>query len=271
MKQPTRKPESEMAVNVVGLLGEWKNVNVDVDFVSRLNVGTSGQGRLSLQLFDATTARGETIGEFEAAAFTAPDSSQAVGFYAKVELAEMKTTIAANAKLGILVLQSYTEFNDGSGRQNVLTREFYRRDPALALVDPALESASTDPQKAADRPAVFRANPRQEDFAFLQGRWVNTYAETSWITEFTVANETGQSMVMGFQDAGGRSEQLAATPFMFDSNEVGFTTRSVSDDSLSTYAAYSNKGLIVMSGFHQLGASDHHQLIMSREFYYQQG
>ena len=73
---------------------------------------------------------------------------------------------------------------------------------------------------------------------------------------------------MSFQGRGDRSEQIPVAPFVFDSNEVGFTTRSASDDRVSAYAAYSNKGLIVMSGFHELGASDHHQRIMSREFYY---
>ena len=268
MKQSTRKPETDMAINAAGMLGEWKNVNADVDYISRLNIATPGDGRLSLQLFDARTARGELLGEFEARAFKAPQSPQAVGFYAECEVADMKTTIAANAKLGVLVLQSYTEFNDGSGRQNILTREFYRREQALELVDPDRESAPTDQVRAANRPGVFKANPRQEDFAFLRGRWVNTYAETSWATALTVSNETGWSMGMSFQGRGDRSEQIPVVPFVFDSNEVGFTTRSSSDDRVSAYAAYSNKGLIVMSGFHDLGASDHHQRIMSREFYY---
>ena len=60
MHQSIRKPETDMVVDVAAMLGEWKNVNADVDYISRLHIAaTPGDGRLALRLLDARTARGE--------------------------------------------------------------------------------------------------------------------------------------------------------------------------------------------------------------------
>lgn len=265
MTQSNSKPKTDVA----NMVGEWRNVNANIDYISRLNISTAGDGQLSLRLFDARSMQGRLLGEVEVSAFTAPQSLQAIGFCSHFEVAGMKTTIAANGKLGVLVLQSYTEFTDVSSRQNILTREFYRRDQSLELTNPDRESNLTGEDLVTESTGIFHVKPRQEDFECLRGRWVNTYAETSWVTALTVANiGTEWSTKLSFQGQNDPSEELLMVPFVFDSNEVGFTTHSATDDAVSTYAAYSNKGLIVMSGFHDFRGNDQPQRVMSREFYY---
>ena len=49
----------------------------------------------------------------------------ALAFTTEFKWGEIDMDISANVKLGVLVIQTYTKFNDGSNRHNYYTREFY--------------------------------------------------------------------------------------------------------------------------------------------------
>jgi hypothetical protein len=49
------------------------------------------------------------------------------GFHAFYNHEGIETHLVANQKLGILVIQSYTRYVDGSGRTSHFAREFFHR------------------------------------------------------------------------------------------------------------------------------------------------
>ena len=49
----------------------------------------------------------------------------AIAFMASFHLSGIEVDITANVKLGVLVVQTYTRFKDGSDRLNYYAREFY--------------------------------------------------------------------------------------------------------------------------------------------------
>ena len=49
----------------------------------------------------------------------------AIAFLTSFSFDDMEVKISSNVKLGVLVIQTYTIFNDGSNRLNYYAREFY--------------------------------------------------------------------------------------------------------------------------------------------------
>jgi len=111
------------------LLGRWVNVNPATDYLVRVDVAageTAGAG-LRLRVYGAGDGGPVDWGEGEATPYAAGGATEAGGFHARYALGPVETHLAANQKLGILVIQSYTSFHDGSGRRAHYAREFFRR------------------------------------------------------------------------------------------------------------------------------------------------
>ncbi len=113
------------AVDLSPYLGEWENCNGVSKAIAKA-ILSEKEGTLYFQAFGV--GEGELIdwGEVPVEVFTgAPDDIIALGFVTSYEFPDMQVTVCSNVKRGILVLQVYTTFLDGSQRQNYFTREFY--------------------------------------------------------------------------------------------------------------------------------------------------
>jgi hypothetical protein len=108
------------------LLGRWVNVNPATDHLVRLDVEAAGAG-LRLRAYGSGDPEPVDWGETTAAPYAAGSAAAAGGFLARYALGAVETWLVANQKLGILVIQSYTSFHDGSGRRAYFAREFFRR------------------------------------------------------------------------------------------------------------------------------------------------
>ena len=108
------------------LLGTWLNTNPVTDHICRMVILERG-GRLIIHAYGADLPEPIDWGEIEATPYTSGKSLEAGGFHAAYDFGEIETHLASNQKLGILVIQSYTSFKDGSGRQSYFTREFFHR------------------------------------------------------------------------------------------------------------------------------------------------
>lgn len=106
------------------LLGDWVNSNPETDYIIKLNVARQ-DGRLVVRIFGAYSPEPIDWGEVEAIAYMTGGSRDCVGFHARYSFGEIETYLAANQKLGILVIQSYTSFKDASGRMSHFAREFF--------------------------------------------------------------------------------------------------------------------------------------------------
>lgn len=108
------------------LLGRWINVNPATDCLARVDV-EAAEGGLRLRAYGSGDPEPIDWGETTATPYAAGSSAAAGGFLARYALGAVETWLVANQKLGILVIQSYTSFHDGSGRRAYFAREFFRR------------------------------------------------------------------------------------------------------------------------------------------------
>ncbi len=121
-----RRPSAEEPIDISPLVGDWVNTKPDSSYLVRV-VLTSRDGRLMFRGYGANEPDPIDWGEVEAVPYAAGTSLMAGGFHAFYNLDRIETHLVANQKLGILVIQSYTRYLDGSGRTSHFAREFFHR------------------------------------------------------------------------------------------------------------------------------------------------
>jgi hypothetical protein len=113
-------------VDLSPLIGDWVNTKPDTSYLVRV-VLTEQDGRLVFRGYGANEPDSIDWGEVDAVPYVAGTSHMAGGFQATYNLDGIETQVVANQKLGVLVLNLYTRYLDGSGRTSHFTREFYHR------------------------------------------------------------------------------------------------------------------------------------------------
>lgn len=117
------------------LVGRWYATDQQATGVVRLEL-RHADGVLVVRAFGAggTDAAGSAStgpndwGEVEATAYgSGVTATEAMAFSAVYDFSFMVTVLAAYAKQGILVLDTFNTFTDGSGRSNYFSREFFHR------------------------------------------------------------------------------------------------------------------------------------------------
>jgi hypothetical protein len=177
-------------------------------------VVTEHDGAVSVRLYGAPA---EDWGETEAIPCTVTGTTEVAGFHARYTLGGSRIEIAGNIKLGVLVLQSYTSFQDD--RLSHYAREFFCQTPE-------------EPQK---------------DLDGMTGEWTNTNPTTKWIRSFTITGEGtlhahgattptdwGETNLITYGDNIGE-------PALYAEYDLG-TVRA-------TLAGNGNKGLMVIAAF----------------------
>jgi hypothetical protein len=223
MGQTTTRPMRADAKALVGvradvapLLGTWTNTKQDTEHITRA-VLTEHDGTVMVRLYGAPD---EDWGETEAFPCTVTGTTDVAGFHARYTLGGSRIEIAGNVKLGVLVIQSYTTFQDD--RLSHYAREFFSQ--------------------------TAEAPPRTADA--LTGGWTNTNPTTKWITSFTVTGD-GEKFTMHAHSATtptdwGEAELITygdniGEPALYAEYDLG-TVRAV-------LAGNGNKGLIVIAAF----------------------
>jgi hypothetical protein len=150
-------------VDVGPLIGTWFNAKQGTDHIATLVV-TERDGALIVRLYGSSTELVDW-GAAEAVPHVFTGTTEVAGFHARYAFGGTRIEIAANVKMGILVIQTYTSFHDDSGRLSQFSREFFYR----STVAPAGGEVRTGRR-------------------FLLGDWVNTNPTTKWIKRFTFAD-----------------------------------------------------------------------------------
>ena len=110
------------------MLGDWLNTNPDSNGIPRLRIESDGRNGAVLRAWGAQTPQPVEWGPTSAALFALSSGSRtAKAFSARYEMNDIAISLQANIKQGVLVVASFTEFRDGSGRSNYFHREFYYR------------------------------------------------------------------------------------------------------------------------------------------------
>jgi hypothetical protein len=228
------------------LLGVWVNAK-RTDHITRIEVSEK-DGSVAVRPYGMMSESAEPIdwGEAVATPYAASGSTEAAGFHASYELGAVRTTIAANEKGGVLVLQTYTSFHDDSDRLSYYAREFFHRLPA-------------EPSGAAPVPNVPSS---------LAGEWINTDAATEWITGFTLV-DSGD---------GGATVRVTAATEPYDWGEAHALLYLDHHDKPGFHAVYElapfhaalaanfNQGLVIIAGFMNPKGSG--RRAFAREFFY---
>jgi hypothetical protein len=114
-------------VNPSPMFGTWYNTDKQTAGVVRMVLAERG-GRFVVHAFGAGSPEPFDWGEAAATAYAANVGSGAgMAFSAVYDFGFLETILAAYTKSGILVLDTFNTFKDGSGRSNYFSREFFHR------------------------------------------------------------------------------------------------------------------------------------------------
>jgi hypothetical protein len=158
------KAMANTRADVAPLLGTWVNAKRNTDHIATVVV-TEQDGAVLVRPYGSSTGELVDWGETEATPYVFTGTTEVAGFHARYAFGPAWVEIAANVKLGILVIQTYTAFHDE--RLSQFSREFFYQ-------------SSAEPTDGEVRSGV----------PFLAGDWVNTNADTRWIKGFTIDGPT---------------------------------------------------------------------------------
>jgi len=109
------------------LLGTWINTNPATDHICKLVVRSGEDGRFYVRLFGAGATAPVDWGEIGGRPVVTGETWEGVGFHASYDFDDVQVLIVSNYAKGVLVIQSYSRFCDGSGRPDYFTREFFHQ------------------------------------------------------------------------------------------------------------------------------------------------
>ncbi len=128
--QPAPDARDEPGAGVVDpapLAGTWYSTDKAARGIVKV-VLTVRNGELIVHAYGACEPSPCDWGEVKGEAFSSGVSAhEAMAFTAFYDFGFMETSLAVYHKGGILVLDSFNLFKDGSGRSSYFTREFYHR------------------------------------------------------------------------------------------------------------------------------------------------
>jgi hypothetical protein len=125
LTDPETAPGGDL--DLESLLGIWYATDLHADGVVRMVLGTR-DGSLTVQAFGAGEPEPHDWGEIPAEAFGSGVTARtAMAFSAVYRFEFLQVVLAAYGKQGILVLDTFNTFLDGSGRANYFSREFFHR------------------------------------------------------------------------------------------------------------------------------------------------
>lgn len=118
-------PAGDGRVDSTPLAGTWLNTDRATRGIAKM-ILTNRDDVLLVRAYGACAPSLCDWGEVEGAAFSGSvSSSEGMAFTATYDFGFMETSLAVYLKGGILVLDSFNTFKDGSGRANYFSREFF--------------------------------------------------------------------------------------------------------------------------------------------------
>lgn len=121
-----QRPHHAPPLDLSPLLGEWFTTNPATLYLAKLHI-TRQEDQLLFRGYGAGDDGLIDWGTVPATPFASGTTEKAGGFLANYALDGIETQLAANYKLGVMVIQSYTTYQDGSGRAPHFGREFFHR------------------------------------------------------------------------------------------------------------------------------------------------
>ena len=109
------------------LLGTWLNTNTATHGIASAVLARKG-GQIVVRIVAAGDSAPFDWGETAADLFAADASStEAMAFRAFYDFGFMQTDLQAHVRQGVLIIAKFDRFEDGSGRSNYFSKEFFYR------------------------------------------------------------------------------------------------------------------------------------------------
>jgi hypothetical protein len=255
------------------VVGTWFNTNPTTGEIVRLTI-TERDGGLLLNIEGAGAPDRMAWPEIAAIPYVASlESAEVTGFEAHCDLGFMETRLAANIKHGVLVMQSYNRFKDGSGRGAYFTREFFHQNVfhehglthAPSTYDCAAFMMAADVSSGGERTATV-------DLGELTGLWKNTNRATRVIRELTLTKNGEVYELQAFgADAPRDWGKVSVIPHAggVDAHDpAGFLAVYDFDFMQMFLAANMNKGLLIIASYNSFRDGSGRSNYFSREFFY---
>ncbi len=244
-------PLAEDAGDVNGLTGSWVNTMPNADAIARVEIDRDPAGGFYLRTWGAASPHPFDWGRIPMEAHVSGRNQ--TGFHAVYDLGEASIALAANAKLGVLVIQSFTSFTDGSGRAPYIRRDFFQREPARV-------AEAVIPRRTSSKPAP-------ADLTGFLGSWENTSASPEFIEGFSLSKR-GEHWSLEGRTAKSELEAIEVTAYMDNMGYQAFLGRHTLDGSPLLLAANTQKELIVLTSFQRARAGEDHRNLVMREFFF---
>lgn len=255
------------------VVGTWLNTNPTTGEIARLEI-SEREGGLRLNIEGAGAPDRIAWPEIAAVPYVANlKSAEITGFEAHCDLGFMETHLAANIKHGVLVMQSYNRFKDGSGRGAYFTREFFHQNVfherclthAMTPSDRAPFMMAADISSGGERTASV-------DLAELTGLWKNTNRATRVIRELTLTKNGDVYELRAFGAGAPRDwGKVSVIPHAggVDAHDpAGFLAVYDFDFMQMFLAANMNKGLLIIASYNMFRDGSGRSNYFSREFFY---
>jgi hypothetical protein len=257
------------------LVGSWFNTNATTGEIARLTI-SEREGGLLLNIKAAGPPERVAWPETPAIPYvTSLDSAEVTGFEAHCDLGFIETHLGANIKHGVLVVQSYNRFKDGSGRGAYFTREFFHQS---VIHDHGPTCATLDDNRAAFMMAADVSSGGERtasvDLAELTGLWKNTKRDTRIIRELTLT-QNGDAHELNAFGAGAPRDwgKVIVIPHAsgVDAHDpAGFLAVYDFDFMQMFLAANMNKGLLIIASYNTFRDGSGRANYFSREFFYKE-
>lgn len=129
-RAPSHISESPAAAHVVtpsALVGTWTNINAHTRDLVKVVISASGSS-ISVEAYGACSPTPCDWGKVSGLAYAANVSaSAAVAFSANYTFSFSKVILTGHLKGSELIVESFTQFTDGSGRSNLYTTDTMKK------------------------------------------------------------------------------------------------------------------------------------------------
>lgn len=214
-------------VEVAPLLGTWVNAKRNTDHIAKVVV-TEQDGAVLIRPYGSSAGELVDWGETEATPYAFTGTTEVAGFHARYAFGATWVEMAANVKLGILVIQTYTAFHDE--RLSQFSREFFYR-------------STVEPVDGEVRTGV----------SFLTGDWVNTNADTTWIKGFTIDGSTLRVLAAHEPTDWGST---SITTYLDGAGEPAFHAEYDLGSVVAVLAGNTGKSIIIIAAFFRAKNND---------------
>jgi hypothetical protein len=270
---PTEGFVSSAPLDLSDVVGAWFNTNRATGEIVRLDL-IEHRDKLLLRVRGAGAPDPISWPEVVAIPYASDFQSRDVtGFEAHFDLGFMETHLAANIKYGVLVIQSYNRFKDGSGRPCYFVREFFHQEVSHDHT-PRMTAADDDGPKmmmAGDAPRL-RRSASNVDLSSLIGRWKSTRRDTKVICELELARKADSYVLHAFGAGAPRDwGEVTVTPHASNVDGQDATAFQATYDFTFMQlhlAANVNKGLLIIATYHTFCDGSNRSNYFAREFFY---